>query len=89
MTAGPLHLLLRSGDHEKIHMAGMVASIVAVSDRPARERKPRPGRGSDEGWRSETELDDLPEATAGLASIADFEGRAAATRSPDSREQAW
>lgn len=34
MAAKPLYILLCSGEHEKIQMAAMVASVAAVSDRP-------------------------------------------------------
>jgi peroxiredoxin family protein len=34
MTSQPLFIVLCSGDHEKIQMAAMMASIGAVSDRP-------------------------------------------------------
>jgi peroxiredoxin family protein len=34
MTSQPLFILLCSGEHEKIQMAAMLASIGAVSDRP-------------------------------------------------------
>lgn len=34
MSAPPLFLLLVSGEHEKIQMAGMMASVAAVSERP-------------------------------------------------------
>ncbi len=34
MSAPPLFVLLCSGEHEKIQMAGMVASVAAVSERP-------------------------------------------------------
>ncbi len=33
MSSQPLYVLLCSGEHEKIQMAGMVASVAAVSDR--------------------------------------------------------
>lgn len=33
MTSQPLYILLCSGDHEKIQMAAMMASVGAVSDR--------------------------------------------------------
>lgn len=34
MSSQPLYILLCSGEHEKIQMAAMMASIGAVSDRP-------------------------------------------------------
>lgn len=34
MSGPPLFLVLVSGDHEKIQMAGMMASVAAVSERP-------------------------------------------------------
>jgi len=34
MSARPLFLLLCSGEHEKIQMAAMMASVAAVSERP-------------------------------------------------------
>ena len=34
MGANPLFILLCSGEHEKIHMAAMTASVAAVSERP-------------------------------------------------------
>ena len=34
MTANPLYILLCSGEHEKLQMAAMVASVGAVSERP-------------------------------------------------------
>lgn len=34
MAGKPLHILLASGEHEKIQLAAMVASVAAVSDRP-------------------------------------------------------
>ena len=34
MSAKPLFLLLSSGEHEKIQMAAMMASVAAVSERP-------------------------------------------------------
>ena len=34
MAGAPLHILLSSGEHEKIQMAAMMASVAAVSDRP-------------------------------------------------------
>jgi peroxiredoxin family protein len=34
MTSQPLYIVLCSGEHEKIQMAAMMASIGAVSDRP-------------------------------------------------------
>lgn len=34
MAAKPLYILLCSGEHEKIQMAAMTASVAAVSDRP-------------------------------------------------------
>ena len=34
MSAKPLYLLLCSGEHEKIQMAAMMASVAAVSERP-------------------------------------------------------
>jgi peroxiredoxin family protein len=34
MTSPPLFLVLVSGEHEKIQMAGMMASVAAVSERP-------------------------------------------------------
>lgn len=34
MSAKPLFLLLCSGEHEKIQMAAMLASVAAVSERP-------------------------------------------------------
>ena len=34
MSSPPLFLLLVSGEHEKIQMAGMMASVAAVSERP-------------------------------------------------------
>ncbi len=34
MTGKPLFVLLCSGDHEKLQMAGMMASVAAVSERP-------------------------------------------------------
>lgn len=34
MAAAPLFILLCSGEHEKIQMAAMVASVAAVSERP-------------------------------------------------------
>ena len=36
MTADPLFILLCSGEHEKIQMAAMMASVGAVSERPVR-----------------------------------------------------
>jgi len=36
MTAQPLFILLCSGEHEKIQMAAMLASVGAVSERPVR-----------------------------------------------------
>jgi peroxiredoxin family protein len=36
MAAAPLYILLCSGEHEKIQMAAMLASVAAVSDRPVR-----------------------------------------------------
>jgi peroxiredoxin family protein len=36
MAAAPLYILLCSGEHEKIQMAAMIASVAAVSDRPVR-----------------------------------------------------
>lgn len=36
MTARPLFILLCSGEHEKIQMAAMLASVSAVSERPVR-----------------------------------------------------
>jgi peroxiredoxin family protein len=33
-VAQPLYILLCSGEHEKIHMAAMMASVGAVSERP-------------------------------------------------------
>ena len=36
MAAAPLYILLCSGEHEKIQMAAMMASVAAVSDRPVR-----------------------------------------------------
>ncbi|MBF0268707.1 MAG: hypothetical protein HQL44_08945 [Alphaproteobacteria bacterium] len=36
MAAAPLFILLCSGEHEKIQMAAMLASVAAVSDRPVR-----------------------------------------------------
>lgn len=36
MAASPLYILLCSGEHEKIQMAAMLASVAAVSDRPVR-----------------------------------------------------
>ncbi len=36
MAAKPLFILLCSGEHEKIQMAAMTASVAAVSDRPVR-----------------------------------------------------
>lgn len=36
MTAQPLFILLCSGEHEKIQMAAMIASVSAVSERPVR-----------------------------------------------------
>jgi peroxiredoxin family protein len=34
MAAKPLYILLCSGEHEKLQMAAMTASVAAVSDRP-------------------------------------------------------
>lgn len=34
MESKPLYILLCSGEHEKLQMAAMVASVAAVSDRP-------------------------------------------------------
>ncbi len=34
MSGQPLFILLCSGEHEKIQMAGMMASVAAVSERP-------------------------------------------------------
>jgi peroxiredoxin family protein len=34
MASNPLFILLCSGEHEKLQMAAMIASIAAVSDRP-------------------------------------------------------
>jgi len=34
MAANPLYILLCSGDHEKLQMAAMIASVGAVSERP-------------------------------------------------------
>ena len=34
MSGVPLFVVLCSGEHEKIQMAGMIASVAAVSDRP-------------------------------------------------------
>jgi peroxiredoxin family protein len=34
MSSPPLFLVLVSGEHEKIQMAGMMASVAAVSERP-------------------------------------------------------
>ena len=34
MTTVPLYILLCSGEHEKVHMAAMMASVGAVSERP-------------------------------------------------------
>jgi len=34
MAAKPLYVLLCSGEHEKLQMAAMTASVAAVSDRP-------------------------------------------------------
>jgi len=34
MSSDPLYIILTSGDHEKIQMAGMIASVAAVSERP-------------------------------------------------------
>jgi len=34
MTGKPLFVLLCSGEHEKLQMAGMMASVAAVSERP-------------------------------------------------------
>lgn len=34
MSGQPLFILLCSGEHEKIHMAAMMASVAAVSERP-------------------------------------------------------
>jgi peroxiredoxin family protein len=34
MSAEPLFIILTSGEHEKIQMAGMIASVAAVSERP-------------------------------------------------------
>ena len=34
MAANPLYILLCSGEHEKLQMAAMVASVGAVSERP-------------------------------------------------------
>ncbi len=34
MSGMPLFVVLSSGEHEKIQMAGMIASIAAVSERP-------------------------------------------------------
>jgi len=34
MSGMPLFIVLCSGEHEKIQMAGMIASVAAVSDRP-------------------------------------------------------
>jgi len=36
MTAHPLFILLCSGEHEKIQMTAMIASVSAVSERPVR-----------------------------------------------------
>jgi peroxiredoxin family protein len=36
MTSQPLFILLCSGEHEKIQMAAMMASVGAVSERPVR-----------------------------------------------------
>ena len=34
MSSKPLYIMLCSGEHEKIQLAAMVASVAAVSDRP-------------------------------------------------------
>ena len=34
MATGPLYILLCSGEHEKLQMAAMIASVAAVSERP-------------------------------------------------------
>ena len=34
MSANPLCILICSGEHEKIHMAAMMGSVAAVTDRP-------------------------------------------------------
>ena len=34
MESKPLYILLCSGEHEKLQMAAMIASVAAVSDRP-------------------------------------------------------
>jgi len=34
MSGAPLYVVLSSGEHEKIQMAGMIASVAAVSERP-------------------------------------------------------
>ncbi len=34
MAASPLYILLCSGEHEKLQMAAMMASVAAVSERP-------------------------------------------------------
>ncbi len=34
MAANPLYIMLCSGDHEKVQMAAMMASVGAVSERP-------------------------------------------------------
>ena len=34
MAANPLYILLCSGEHEKVQMAAMMASVGAVSERP-------------------------------------------------------
>ena len=34
MTGAPLYILLCSGEHEKLQMAAMMASVGAVSERP-------------------------------------------------------
>ena len=34
MASNPLYILLCSGEHEKIQMAAMMASVGAVSERP-------------------------------------------------------
>ena len=34
MTSNPLYIMLCSGEHEKLQMAAMMASVGAVSERP-------------------------------------------------------
>ncbi len=33
MASQPLYIILSSGEHEKVHLAAMIASVAAVSDR--------------------------------------------------------